>query len=255
MLAPNAAGMQAASTSTSNAGSGSTKNGALFSKPCKLITVFLILIGGISGAVLGLTLSGGSSTSTHVVTTSFRLTGSPSDYDDVAQTSIKTTLANGASVPVSAVTISLTAGSRIVSAEIAVDSAADAIAKASALASGIMQDASSLESALMAQFNNDGLSTATLSVSDIISAPTAATTSSSEDSASPAAPAPPLNDCIEPNVTEQNSTRRTLSMVLENVPGGRDRRALSTVVRQIYDVRQRCRPHDPLGATSRILHP
>ena len=63
-----------------------------------------------------------------------------------------------------AVALTLSAGSVVFTADIAVASAAAATSTTSRLANGALKDASTLQSALAAQFQADGVSTATLSV-------------------------------------------------------------------------------------------
>ena len=105
-----------------------------------------------------------------LVTTTFSLGGSPSDYGTAEIDSIKQVLATAAGVAVSAVALTLTAGSVIVTATIEVDDASMAASTASALSTGILASASALETALQDQFAADGLSTA-VTVAAIVNAP------------------------------------------------------------------------------------
>ena len=110
------------------------------------------------------------------VTASFTLGGSVSDYGKAAQTSIKAAIAADAGVSTSAVNLTLTAGSVIVAADIFVASQAEADAKVTKLAAGVLKDAAALETALTAQFVKDGVATTALKV-EALTAPQAASTS------------------------------------------------------------------------------
>ena len=125
-----------------------------------------------------------------------------SDYDEDAQESIKTVLAREADVDTSAVTLSLTAGSVIVSATIYFESQADADSKSSALASGILNDAASLETALTTQFTSDGVSTSNLTV-EALTPPTATVEGeggSGEVPPSPPSPSLGEGESFDPNI-------------------------------------------------------
>lgn len=111
------------------------------------------------------------------VTISFALGGSVEDYGAAAQESIKAVLAKGAKVSISAVKLTLTAGSVLVTAEISFASQAAADTGASALSTGVLKDSASLETALKTQFQADGVPTASLKVEEITTAPGAATAS------------------------------------------------------------------------------
>ena len=74
------------------------------------------------------------------VTISFALGGSVEDYGAAAQESIKAVLAKGAKVSISAVKLTLTAGSVLVAAEISFASQAVADTGASALSTGVLKD-------------------------------------------------------------------------------------------------------------------
>ena len=89
------------------------------------------------------------------VTTSFTLTGSVADYAEAQQTSIIEVLAREARVSPAAVNLTITAGSVIVTAEINVASQAEADEKSTALASGVLLNATNLQTALKAQFTLD----------------------------------------------------------------------------------------------------
>lgn len=105
-----------------------------------------------------------------MVVTEFALGGDVADYNEKAQMSMRKLFAKEAGVHVSAVTLTLTAGSVIATVEIQVASQADADAKSSALASSVMKDPASLQKALETQFSEDGVS-ATVQVEQIKSKP------------------------------------------------------------------------------------
>lgn len=111
------------------------------------------------------------------VTTKFVLSGDINDYDSAAQESIKAVLAVEAAVSTSAVRLSLAAGSVAVTAEIFAASQAAANDKSSALAAGVLSDTVSLQTALVAQFDKDGVPTAALAVEDISEPPSSGGTS------------------------------------------------------------------------------
>ena len=81
--------------------------------------------------------------------------------------------ADGAGVSTSAVTLTLTAGSVLVSAEIFVASEAAAATASSDLSTGVLKDASSLKTALTTQYTSDGLDATSLAVEEITTAPAA----------------------------------------------------------------------------------
>lgn len=110
------------------------------------------------------------------VTSSFALGGDLSDYDDAAQTSIRRMLAKEADVPVSAVEISLGAGSVLVESEITLASQADADASAEKLAAGVLSDSKVLEKALQESFNADGVTHVQVVVQQIMVNPSVAST-------------------------------------------------------------------------------
>ena len=121
----------------------------------------------------------------HQVSTEFTLGGAVSDYDEAAQTAIKTVLAAEARVSTSAVQLTLSAGSVIVQAEIFFTSEAGATAAVSAMSSGVLADAASLGSAINAEFAAASLSQ-TVTVQAIVAAPQVALSPPS-----PPPPAPP----------------------------------------------------------------
>ena len=125
------------------------------------------------------------------VTTSFTLGGSVSDYDQEAWASIVAALAIAANVAHGAVSLSITAGSVVITAEIAVASVAVATTTAQQLSDGILSDASSLDTALTAQFEADGVSTATLTVEQITAAPALVRTADTEELRGIEPPGPP----------------------------------------------------------------
>ena len=86
------------------------------------------------------------------MTTTFTLGGEVADYDDAAQTSIKAAFAKEAGVSSSAVRLTLSAGSVVVTAEIFVESAEAAESTSAGLATGIMASPASLTTALEEQF-------------------------------------------------------------------------------------------------------
>jgi hypothetical protein len=106
----------------------------------------------------------------HQVTTRFMLDGTITDFDAAAQVSIKTVLAREADVSTSAVTLTLTAGSVIVQADIVLATAEGANFAASQLSAGVLASSETLETALNTQFKADGVD-ATASVQAIVDAP------------------------------------------------------------------------------------
>ena len=112
------------------------------------------------------------------VTTAFTIGGDVGDYtgNPKAQSAIKSVLATSANVSTSAVELTFTAGSVLVSATIFVASEAEATAKTSTLASGVLASPASLEAALTAEFTAAGLATTIIKVAAITSQPTVATT-------------------------------------------------------------------------------
>ena len=96
-------------------------------------------------------------TAPYVVSTSFTLGGSIADYDTSAvRYSIQSTLANAAGVSVYDVILTLAAGSVVVTAVIGVSTQAAATTMSNTLETGILATPAALESALIAQFQNDG---------------------------------------------------------------------------------------------------
>ena len=91
------------------------------------------------------------------VTTEFMLSGSVSDYDSAAKTSIKTVLATEADVSTSAVSLTLAAGSVIVNADIFFATQAGADSASPRLWTGVLANATALQTAVNAQFAADGL--------------------------------------------------------------------------------------------------
>lgn len=100
------------------------------------------------------------------------LSGSVGDYDAAAQTAIKTVLAAEADVATSAVSLTLTAGSVMVNADVFFGTQAGAASGASRLSTGVVASATSLETALNAQFAADGLGVTT-TVQELLAAPQA----------------------------------------------------------------------------------
>ena len=98
---------------------------------------------------------------------SFTLSGDPSDYGTEQEDAIKTVLAGEAGVSTSAVTLSITAGSVIVTAEISLPSFDVAATAATALSTGVLASAKALETALVTQFVEDGLAVDNLSVASV----------------------------------------------------------------------------------------
>ena len=84
------------------------------------------------------------------------LSGSVGDYDAAAQTAIKTVLATESDVSTSAVSLTLTAGSVLVAADIFFGTEAGASTAAARLSTGVLADATSLEAAVNAQFGRHG---------------------------------------------------------------------------------------------------
>lgn len=89
-----------------------------------------------------------------------------------AHTAIKTVLATAAAVSPSAVHLTLTAGSVLVTADISFDTILEAASGVSRLYNGVLSDAASLETALNARFTADGLGLTT-TVQELRSAPQA----------------------------------------------------------------------------------
>ena len=98
---------------------------------------------------------------------SFTLSGDPSDYGTEQEDAIKAVLAEEAGVSTSAVTLSITAGSVIVTAEISLPSFDGAATAAAALSTGVLASAKALETALVTQFVEDGLAVDNLSVASV----------------------------------------------------------------------------------------
>lgn len=105
------------------------------------------------------------------MTTAFKLGGTVEQYDEAAKESIKAVVAEGAGVSTSAVELTFTAGSVLVTAEIFVASAAAAETATSDLTTGILKDSTSLETAITTQFKTDGLPTDSVTVEEITAAP------------------------------------------------------------------------------------
>ena len=82
-------------------------------------------------------------------------------------------LATAAGVNASAVTLTVSAGSVVVTSEIIYESSAAAATGVSAMASGVLASASALQTALSTQFAADGISGALLTVEAITAPPTA----------------------------------------------------------------------------------
>ena len=94
---------------------------------------------------------------THKVTTEFVLSGAVADYDEQVKMSIKAVLAANAGVSTSAVTLTISAGSVVVSSDIFFATETGASVGASALSRGVLADAASLETAISDQLAADGL--------------------------------------------------------------------------------------------------
>jgi len=103
------------------------------------------------------------------------------DYDEAAQMSIITVLAEEAGVSTSAITLRIISGSVVVTFIIFVDSQARADNMASTLATGVMASPATFEAALVNGFQRASLSTSYLSVVGIIEAPTASIPPASND--------------------------------------------------------------------------
>ena len=93
------------------------------------------------------------------VETSFTLSGDPSDYGTEEEDAIKTVLAEEAGVNISAVTLTITAGSVVITAEIVLPSSDDAATATTALSTGVLASADALETALVTQFAESSTST------------------------------------------------------------------------------------------------
>ena len=100
------------------------------------------------------------------------LSGSPGDYDAAARASIKTILAAESDVSTNAVSLTLIAGSVLVNADIYFGTQAGATYAASALSTGVLADATTLQATLNARFAADGLGITT-TVQELRSAPQA----------------------------------------------------------------------------------
>ena len=98
------------------------------------------------------------------------LGGTINDFDAAVQVSIKTVLAKEAGVSMSAVTLTLTAGSVVVQADIVLATVEGATFAASQLSAGVLASSEALETALNTQFEADGVE-ATASVQAIVDAP------------------------------------------------------------------------------------
>ena len=107
------------------------------------------------------------------------LGGTINDFDAAVQVSIRTVLAKEAGVSMSAVTLTLTAGSVVVQADIVLATAEGATFAASQLSAGVLASSEALETALNTQFKADGVD-ATASVQVIMDAPEV--TSTGDDS-------------------------------------------------------------------------
>ena len=114
----------------------------------------------------------GATLSTFRVSTTFTLGGSVADFDETARASTRAVLATAAGVNASAVTLTVSAGSVVVTSEIIYESPAAATVSVSAMASGVLASASALQTALSTQFAADGISGASLTVEAIMAPPT-----------------------------------------------------------------------------------
>ena len=94
----------------------------------------------------------------HRVSGEFTLSGgSPSDYDQAARASIKGVLAEAAGVSADAVSLTLTAGSVVVSYEIIVADATAAATSRDSLVAGPLATPAALQTALVDRFAADGV--------------------------------------------------------------------------------------------------
>ena len=116
-----------------------------------------------------------------MISISFTLGGAMSDYGALERVAIKATLATSAGVDASAVTISLVAGSVIVSSEIVVASQSQAATVMSQMASSIMKSPAALQNALTSQFRSAGLATDSLTVQEIASFSSSSMASKGDD--------------------------------------------------------------------------
>ncbi|EOD37982.1 hypothetical protein EMIHUDRAFT_433502 [Emiliania huxleyi CCMP1516] len=121
----------------------------------------------------GLTATGFACAAPSTVVTHFLLGGTVEDIGAAEQTAIKKVIAEGAGVPTSAVSLTLSPGSVLVRAEILLKDDATATAAENALsgANGILENAASLQAALIAQFQADGIDTTDLTVEGLVQAP------------------------------------------------------------------------------------
>jgi len=112
------------------------------------------------------------------VTTSFAAAGDVSDYGPSVQASMKEVFGAEAGVSPNAVTLTIASGSVVITAEIAVESAAQASTISSTLNSGVMASPTALQSAMAAQ----GVTVSVASVSaPVANVPAVASSSDSED--------------------------------------------------------------------------
>lgn len=100
--------------------------------------------------------------------------GSPSDFGQAAQNSIKTVLAVAANVSADAVSLTLTAGSVVVAYQIIVANAAEAAASRDGLVTGPLATASALQAALTDRFAADRIVSAPVVQVQAITQPRAA---------------------------------------------------------------------------------
>ena len=120
------------------------------------------------------------------------LSGSPGDYDVAAQTAIKTVLANAAEVSTSAVSLTLTAGSVIVTADIFFGTQEGANFAASRMSASVFLDGQALETALNAKFAAEGLGVTT-SVQRLLAFPQAVVVAPSPPPLPPPLPPAPTS--------------------------------------------------------------
>ena len=120
------------------------------------------------------------------------LSGSVGDYDLAAQTAIQTVLANAAEVTTSAVSLTLTAGSVIVTADIFFGTQEGANFAASRMSASVFLDGAALETALNAKFAADGLGVTT-SVQRLLAFPQAVVVAPSPPPLPPPLPPAPTS--------------------------------------------------------------
>ena len=143
------------------------------------------------------------------------LSGSPGDYDAAARASIKTILAAESDVSTNAVSLTLIAGSVLVNADIYFGTQAGATYAASALSTGVLADATTLQATLNARFAADGLGITT-TVQELRSAPQAVVQGPSPPPPPPPEP-PPL--VYSPSISSYGDSSTSLSSSSEGGGG------------------------------------